>query len=262
MSQLSGYPKVASLPQAAGPGMVRAVSWKAVYATDLQSYWALLPVPLLYLAWRALGGGRSRGGPLPAAAPFVDAYAVAFAIETLIDPLATGPLSRLLGIAGTGAATAVMVFFVLLGDFRVYLLVFALLAIAAGRPWRAALPRAAAWTLLVPLVAYPASAAIGAIRPDADPNTIWLVYESVFVLVALGLRQRLPREAAVEPAALRDFLREVLGYVAFYYVLWATADVLTQLAGLDVGWLLRIVPNQLYYAFWIPFVVWRFSARR
>lgn len=242
--------------------MVRAVSWSAIYSTDLQSCWALLPVPLLYLAWRAVGGGPRGDGALAAAAPFVAAYAVAFAIETVIDPISTGPLLRLLGLGGGNVATAVMVFFVLLGDFRVYLLVFALVAIAAGQRWQAALPRAAAWTLLVPLIAYPTSLAIGALHSGANPNTIWLVYELLFTVVALVLRQRLPQQVMPQHAALRDVLRDLLAYVALYYALWATSDVLIQLAAVDVGWLLRIVPNQLYYAFWIPFVFWRFFARR
>ena len=58
MIRLSGCLDVTSLLHARDPAMVRAVPWRAVYATDLQSAWALLPVPLLYLAWRAAGGGR------------------------------------------------------------------------------------------------------------------------------------------------------------------------------------------------------------
>ena len=34
----------------------------------------------------------------------------------------------------------------------------------------------------------------------------------------------------------------------------ALADVLI-LAGWDIGWALRVIPNQLYYVFWVP-VVW------
>ncbi|HSP98995.1 MAG TPA: hypothetical protein VL049_17370 [Candidatus Dormibacteraeota bacterium] len=245
--------------------MVRAVpaTWSAFYATELQACWALLPVPALYLVWRVLAGRPRAAGALPAAAAFIDGYAVAFALETMLDPLATGPLLRALGVADGAAGTAVMIVFVLLGDFRVYLLLFALLAVAEGRSWRAALPTAAAWTLLVPLTAYPLSTAVRAARPAADPNTIWLLYESLFALVALALRARLvPRRVPGDQPALRAFLREALAYAALYYGLWGGADALIQLGGLDVGWLLRVVPNQLYYAFWIPFVVVRFFARR
>jgi hypothetical protein len=238
------------------------VAWSAVYATDLQGCWALLPVPALYLACRALGWRPRGGGALAPAAPFVDGYAVAFAIETLLDPLITGPLLRSFGYAGTPLATAVMIAFVLLGDFRVYLLVFALLAIAAGRGWRDAVPVAAGWTVLVPAIAYPLAAAVRAAAPAADANTIWLVYESLFTAVALILARALPRRVAAGAPALRGVVRAALVYAAVYYALWAAADALIQLGGLDAGWLLRIVPNQLYYAFWIPFVVWRFFAPR
>ena len=54
----------------------------------------------------------------------------------------------------------------------------------------------------------------------------------------------------------------MLGYVAVYYALWATADLLILGTGRDVAWALRIVPNQLYYAWYLPFVYWRFFARR
>ena len=237
--------------------------WHEIYASDFQSPWALIVVPVLFLAWFARGG-RPGGAPaLPAAAPFVAGYAIAFAIETILDPLATGPLSRWLGLSGGAGGTAVMIFFVLLGDFRVFLLLFGLLAIAAGRDWRSALPGAAAWTLLVPLIAYPRDRALHALRPDADPNSIWLIYELLFAALALWLRGvLLPARLVGGPPALRAFLSEALLYVAVYYALWASADVLIQLAGLDIGWLLRVVPNQLYYAFWIPFVVLRFFARR
>jgi hypothetical protein len=244
--------------------MVRAVpaTWSAFYSTDLQACWALLPVPALYLAWRLVSRPRTAGA-LPAAAAFVDAYAVTFAIETMLDPLTTGPLLRALGLTDGAAGTAVMIGFVLIGDFRVYLLLFALLAIADGRSWRAGLPTAIAWTLLVPLIAYPLSVGVRTLRPDADPNTIWLLYEVLFVLVALALRAILvPRRVAGDQPALRGFLREALAYVVLYYGLWGFADALIQLGGLDVGWLLRVLPNQLYYAFWIPFVVFRFFARR
>ncbi len=240
-----------------------AATWSDLYATTVQGFWAVLPVPALYLLWRAVRGRPRGAGALPAAAAFVDAYAIAFAVETMLDPFATGPLLRGLGMADGAASTAVMVFFVLLGDFRVYLLLFGLLAIAGGGAWRDGVPSAAAWTLLVPLVAYPLSVVVSALHPSSDPNTIWLLYEGLFLAVALWLRAGLvPRRVPTDQPALRAFLREALAYVALYYGLWATADVLIQLAGLDVGWLLRVVPNQLYYAFWVPFVVLRFFARR
>ena len=57
-----------------------------------------------------------------------------------------------------------------------------------------------------------------------------------------------------------DSISSVSGgsFTAAYYALWLAADVLIVVAGLDLGWALRMVPNQLYYAFWTPFVYFRF----
>jgi hypothetical protein len=236
-------------------------TWHALYHSNLQSVWALLPVPLLFLLHRLLRG-RPPDGVLPAAASFVDGYAIVFAIETIIDPFATGPLPRALGIAEGSGGTALLVLFVLLGDFRVYLLIFGLLAIAAGRPWSTAIGTAAAWTTLVPITAYLANAALHAVLPTAGPHSIWPIYEALFAVLALALRARLIA-ARVPPAqpGLDAYLRAVLLYVARYYALWVAADLLIQIGRLDVGWVLRIAPNQLYYAFWIPFVYVAFFSR-
>ena len=84
------------------------------------------------------------------------------------------------------------------------------------------------------------------------------IHELAFLALALWLRgSRLPALAAPEPAGHRAYLRRALAYVAAYYALWAAADVLILLS-VELGWLLRIVPNQLYYAFWVPFAFFAF----
>ena len=47
-----------------------------------------------------------------------------------------------------------------------------------------------------------------------------------------------------------------------YYAGWLFADLLIQIGGFDFGWLIRVIPNQLYYAFWVPVVFFAFFARR
>jgi hypothetical protein len=47
----------------------------------------------------------------------------------------------------------------------------------------------------------------------------------------------------------------VASFEIVQYALWALADVLI-LSGMSWGFLLRIVPNSLYYAFFLPFVWW------
>ena len=67
------------------------------------------------------------------------------------------------------------------------------------------------------------------------PTTIWLVYEAMFAALALGLRARfVPARVSADRPGVRAYLRAVLAYVAVYYALWATADVLV-LAGIDVA---------------------------
>jgi hypothetical protein len=233
------------------------LTWHALYHSQLQGLYALIALPALFLIYR-LVRGRPSGGPLPAAASFVDGYAIAFAVQTIIDPLVGGPLVQALGLADGVGATIALIFFVLLGDFRVYLLVFALPAIAAGRPWSVAIGRAAGWTAIVPVTAYTANAALHASVDGISPHSIWPIYESLFTVVALALRARLPPG---QPA-LRAYLRAVLLYVAIYYASWVFADLLIQIGDVDAGWLLRIVPNQLYYALWVPFVFFAFFSRR
>ena len=241
---------------------MNTATWQGFYETDLQGVYGPLVVPILFLLYR-VARGRPRGGLLRSAARFVDGYAIVFAVETIVDPLATGPLVRLLGIADGAGGTAVMLLFVLLGDFRVYLLLFGVIAIAAGGRWTSAVGTAVAWTFVVPIAAYGVNTALRAAVAGLDANSIWLVYEVLFVAVALTLRARLvPARVAPAQPAVRAFLRAALLYVAVYYGLWGVADALIQIGGLDVGWLLRVVPNQLYYAFWVPAVYVAFFSRR
>jgi len=235
------------------------MTWMEWYADERQAVWGVVVVPALFLVDRLLRG-RAAGGVLPTGAEFVDFYALLFAVETIVDPLVTVWLARRLDIAAGAAGTAVMLPFVLVGDFRVYLLVFALIAIATGRTVSSALGTALGWTLVVPLVAYALNNLLHALFDGLGDNSIWLVYELLFTAVALGLARRLPQRVAHVP--LRAYLRALLLYVAAYYALWAASDVLIQIAGLDAAWALRVLPNQLYYAFWVPLVYFTFFAPR
>jgi hypothetical protein len=220
-------------------------SWRDVYQSDLQGLYALIALPALFLVARVVAPRRVddvRGR-------FVHAWSLVFAVETIVDPLATGPLLRALGVTEGPLADYGMIPFVLLGDFRVFLLVGFVAAPDAGVA--AAMARAAAWTLVVPLTAWSTTAALRAALGDVPPTTIWLVYEAAFSGLALWLRAR----------AGNGYCRAVLTYVSVYYALWATADVVI-LAGLDAGWALRILANQLYYAFWVPFAETLYFSRR
>ncbi len=255
-------------------------TWQALYRSDLQGAVAVTVVPLLFLVYLAFSEHGAHTGVVPAAARFVRVWAATFTVLGIADPLVGGPLLRVLGLADAPLATIVTVVFVLLGDFRIYLLVFALMAHAGARhdarvadpvfatrdALRLVAPRAALTalgaTLVVPLVALAGDAGIRAVAPNAPAETIWLVYELAFLLVALALRAwAVPARVPGTEPRLHAYLRRVLAYVAVYYGLWAAADVVI-LAGFDVGWALRMVPNQLYYAFSMPFAYFAFFARR
>ena len=241
---------------------MRFSTWQDLYDSHAQGLYGLIAVPILFLLYRWVRG-RPRGGVLPEAASFVDGYAIVFAVESIIDPLVGGPLVHVLGLSDGIGATIILILFVLLGDFRVYLLIFGLIAIAAGRRWTTALAIAAAWTTVVPIVAYTVNTVLHALVVSLNPDSIWLLYESLFAALALVLRAHLPA-ARVSPAqpALRAYLRAVLLYVAAHYGLWALADAMIQIGGLDIGWLVRILPNQLYYAWWVPAAFFAFFSRR
>ncbi len=224
------------------------------YGSDLQATYSLWVVPILFLAYLLTAGRRRADRSADAAARFVWTYSLVFAVETILDSFATGPLSRWLGILGTPVGTAVLLTFVLLGDFRVLLLVFRL-----ARPERRWIVHAVLWTFVVPIFAWVANGDLHSRWPDLPDQTIWLLYELGFLTLALVFRSRLvPRWTSASAPGRLPFLRAVLAYVAVYYGLWATADVIIMVLGLDLGWALRVIPNQLYYSFYLPFVFSRF----
>ena len=203
-----------------------------------------------------LGGGAawaaSRRGAADPRAAFLARWTQVFAVEALLDCALTGyssPLGQ-----NTPAMTAASVVFVILGDLRLYLLLARL-----SRPrWSAvALAEALAASLAPSLVI----AALKRLAPwlVANGRHIFLIYElaALLPLALWGL--------ALLPGRLRDapderrWLRGAVGFFAVQYALWAAADV-GILAGLDLAWGLRVVPNAMYYAGFVAWV-WRTAPR-
>jgi len=235
------------------------VTWKQVYESDAQSLWALVVVPFLVLVRFVVTPPRGPGVE-PRAARFVRWWAVVFAVETIVDPVVTGPGVRWLGLAGGPLADAVMLPFVLLGDFRVFVLL--LVVAVPDAPVGRTIACAAAWTCVVPLVAWPLTQLLAARHPGLPDGVLWLLYETAFAALALGWRAWIvPARVPATRPGVRAYLRMLCAYAAGYYALWAVADLVI-LAGADVGWGLRIVPNQLYYAFWLPVGAGGFFAAR
>lgn len=237
-------------------------SWQALYGSPLQSLWSLLPISLATLVGLALGLGPRAGGAVPVQAPLVLRWVLVFSAVSLADALVTSGLLPLVAANDSGAGLAVVIAFVLLGDFRVFLLFFAL-GNGGVRRLREVALRAAGWTLIVPLATVTSAATIRAFRGSVETSTIWLLYEVSFCLLASWLRAFGVRRAVdPDPLGRRAWLRSVLGLVALYYALWAAADVTTSWLHQDIGWALRMLPNQLYYGVLVPFVWLSFFAHR
>jgi hypothetical protein len=160
---------------------------------------------------------------------------------TTTDVPGIGPLEGI-------AATLVPLGFVLLGDFRYFLF------IEIARPdgtlvsSPAAVARACGWTLAVPLTSQLIVRALG----SDDSRVLFLVYETLFVFLSLGIaRLYLPRRRDVV-----RWTRRVTAFVIAYYALWASADAIILATGADLGFLLRALPNVLYYGGLVPAIAW------
>lgn len=186
---------------------------------------------------------------------FLTAFVVLFLVEIVADALFKGGWASP-AFAAWPLATPISIAFVILGDFRYFLLVERYASrpgarahdATPGRAWAAA----GALSLLVPLL----SAAAIRVVPErfAEPRATYLAYEAMFVALALFLRFFwLPRRLAAAPAAVRAWLLRLTGFELAQYTLWALADVII-LSGADAGFALRLLPNAMYYAFFVPFV--------
>lgn len=180
----------------------------------------------------------------PARAPRRGLFA-ALAVLIALDAWLNGALTPLASAPGS-VRTAVGLAFVLVGDFRYF---YVAERLAGGAH---AFRRAALLTAVVPVLALPLRLL------DVPERVLWLAYEGAFVVFAVVLRSRLwptwlgAREASPEAARA---VRALTTFELAQYGLWASADVLL-LAHVEAGWLVRLVPNLLYYAAFVPFAWW------
>jgi len=182
--------------------------------------------------------------------------AILLAAEIVADAFFTGTFSP---TAPTALGTPVAIAFVILGDLRFFVLVE--LALRSARPpsfeglgparaWGVA----TAWAFVIPVL----SAIPQKLFPAAftQLNAVFLVYEAMFVVLALALRfVVLPRRLAQASEPVRRWVLGLATFELVQYALWSSADVAI-LAGVQAGYWLRIVPNALYYAAFVPFA-WR-----
>ena len=180
--------------------------------------------------------------------PFLHGYLVVFGLEIFADALASAPFTKLPG----AWATAVGVTFVVLGDLRFFVLVERHARAASSLTARALLA-AVALSLVVPAASTAIRLAVPAVA--ATPRLQYLVYEVAFLAVALAYAfMVLPLRLADAPPDVRRWLGAVALFEAAQYALWALADVIIHFGGQSWGLGLRLLPNALYYALFLPFV--------
>jgi hypothetical protein len=216
--------------------------FEAFYASSLQH-----PILLWIAAALALVFCLNR----PRLDPRVRLYCVILGVLSLLDAWLTSNAIYGVGEFSGWLASTVPLFFVLAGDYR-YLL---LLGIAAERGAiqidARRLLAAAALVAIVPIFSQAVVAALPASL--AGPRVLFLVYEVSFMLLTAALMVWHPG------ARSGSWVAPVSRFVLLYYGLWATADVIILATGSDLGYLLRVVPNVLYYGGLIAVIGWAAS---
>lgn len=220
-------------------------TWKHLYDAPWHQpgLVGLLGVLALLGAWRARRGRVLR--------PFLSAWLAVFGVEIVLDAVLTATTSPLLP-DHADALQALAIAFVLLGDVRAYVL--AERATLRDAMARRAIAGGALWGSLVSvLMAAPARLLQTLQR---DPRWTFFVYELLALAQALvWCFVVLPRRHGATPARVR-WAREVMGFVAVQYALWALADAMI-LGGMDEGFALRMLPNVMYYGLFVGFAVLR-----
>ncbi|MFZ1865090.1 MAG: hypothetical protein WAU39_12765 [Polyangiales bacterium] len=215
------------------------MSFEQLYASPIQHPWLLWASALLGLLVALSKRGLSRQ---------VRAFCVALTVLSLLDAWLTADSVLGVGPLEGVAASLVPLLFVLLGDFRYFFLIEAARADGTLAVGRTTVAIAAAWTSVVPIGSQLVVHAIG----SEEPRVLFLVYETLFVMLSLGLYAAyLPRHAR----AVR-WTRRVTLFVLIYYGSWAFADAVILHSSADAGFLVRMLPNVLYYGGFVPAVAW------
>jgi len=207
--------------------------WQALYDSPLHHpglAWLALVVSAFALA------SRQR---------FLFGFLVVFGLEMAADALASSPFVKIPGALGSAVAVA----FVVAGDLRLFVVTERCAEARGLSP--AAVARAVGLSLVVPV----ASSVVRALSANvaATPRLQYLVYEALFVGAALVYRATLSRRLATAAPARRRWALRLVELVLVQYLLWATCDVLV-LVGFAPALAVRILPNIMYYALFLPAV--------
>jgi hypothetical protein len=202
--------------------------FEAFYASPVQHPWLLwlsAALGLMFVVTRiGLDVRVRRYGIALAGLSFTDAWLTSHHVYGI------GALS------GTGA-DLVPLFFVLMGDLRFLLLVTIGAPDGTLAPSARRLLAALGLTAIVPITTQVVMSAL----PEVQPRVMYAVYEVAFFALTAAILRLHPNLRA------NPWLRSVARFVMLYYGLWATADAVLLATGSDAGFLLRVLPNLLYY---------------
>ena len=221
--------------------------FESIYGSPWVATFAVAVISFGGFAWWARGQS------------FLVAFVALFTLEILGDALNAGAWSPLRDDSPWKDAVALL--FVLLGDFRYFLLVerFARRPTARAREATAwsAWGTAFGWMAIVPLTMQ----LLRTIAPARFAGRwSFATYEALILALVIGLRfLALPRRLAAAPPAVRAWLVAVTNFEIAQYALWLVADLII-MVGVDAGFALRLVPNVMYYGLFISFVAWRAPA--
>lgn len=180
--------------------------------------------------------------------PKLSVFLGLFAVEIALDAYFSAPFAPKVPAA---VGTALSIAFVILGDYRYFVVVEGALggSFDRARAWLVALP----YAFIVPI----ASTIVRQTAGFSDERKTFLVYELMFFVLALVMRFAvLPKRLAAAKPEIRAWVERVTHFEIVQYALWATADVLILSGVGEPGFLLRIVPNVFYYGVFLLFV-WR-----
>jgi hypothetical protein len=218
--------------------------FRAIYDSPWHNPAAFWAAGLAFLAWWM----RRK--------PFLTAFVALFTVEILADALSSGAWSPVT-LLHSPAEQPLSIAFVILGDWRYFLVAERYARSPSARPGDATAPAAWASSIALSFVVPIASAIANRHLPAglaADVRWTFLVYEILFFLLAIALRFAVyPRRLAAAPAPVRAWILRVTTFEIVQYALWALSDV-TILAGVDAGFALRLVPDGMYYMLFLPFV--------
>ncbi len=196
---------------------------------------------------------------------FLRGFFVLFAIEIALDAFASGPFVPKIVPKTPALETVLSVIFVILGDYRYFVLVESFAKgrapatdalFGSARAWLAALP----FALVVPV----GSQIVRELAPSlfADMRKTFLLYEVMFLALALVMRFVVaPRRLREAPSDVRAWLLRLTSFEVVQYALWALADVVILTGHAEPGFLLRLVPNVAYYGGFL-FFAWLTAPRR